>query len=414
MLAEQLKTIGVPFYAARYWLELWDLGNRPVSFGGFEALLRPPVDDDDVGAVRSPCAPELALIAAVGDLRVIGGRFGSWTDRWSLSLDGWRGYDIDGAPPDSVVTAIERAYPLPTTFREAHDEYAYWAWRAFMITMVDAEDGAEGLDALLEPELDLVCQVRVERIRRLLVSDVVECSIEDVLTKQRMYAFVDGRDYKLEASMMRDLGRLKQVAARPAPSIATEGMIAQLIVKVSEAGMIQPVVEPPTPKPVKGRAKKARAKKGHAKKGRKRTGCRTPGVIEALLRTPRPTDHAIARKFRVATTTVGNARRRLIEEGKVDPMAPAFVERRNVPNGYLMDPRGKSPTKPRRKAVAKPASDVVEQSAEAGTKVAAERASLISGRILARKKGKRSSSLPVVNEGQLSLLSGLDPTPSRL
>ncbi len=38
MLAEQLKTIGMPFYAPRYWLELWDLGNRPVSFGGFEAV----------------------------------------------------------------------------------------------------------------------------------------------------------------------------------------------------------------------------------------------------------------------------------------------------------------------------------------------------------------------------------------
>ncbi len=341
MLAEQLKTIGMPFYAPRYWLELWDLGNRPVSFGGFEALLRPPVDDDDVGAIRSPCAPELALIAAVGDLRVVGGRFGSWTDRWSLSLDGWRGYDIDGAPPASVVTAIERAYPLPTTFRESHDEYAYWAWRAFMITMVDAEDGAEGLDALLEPELDLVCQVRVERIRRLLVSDVVECSIEDVLTKQRMYAFVDGRDYKLEASMMRDLGRLQRAAARPASSIVPEVVIVQEFVKVPV------VVETPAPKPAKG----------DAAKGRKRTGCRTPGVIEALLRTPRPTDHAIAKEFGVVATTVGNAHRRLIEEGKLDPDAPALATRSNVPQPYWINPRGRSAIRPRRKAVAKAIGD---------------------------------------------------------
>ena len=368
MLAEQLKTIGMPFYAPQYWLELWDLGNRPVSFGGFEALLRPPVDDDDVRAIRSPCAPELALIAAVGDLRVVGGRFGSWTDRWSLSLDGWRGYDIDGAPPASVVTAIERAYPLPTTFREAHDEYAYWAWRAFMITMVDVEDGAVAIDALSHPELDLVCQVRVDRVRRLLVSDVVECSIEDVETKHRMYVFVDGRDHKLEASMMRDLGRLKQAAARPAPAaIAPEVVIVQEFVKVSVIGTNRHVFETPAPK----------AANGHAENGRKRTGCRTPGVIEALLRTPRPTDHAIAKEFGIVATTVGNARRRLIKEGKLDPSEPAFVKRSNVPNGYLMDPRGKSPTKPRRKAVAKVIGDVGRASPSGPTPVTTTRSQAV-------------------------------------
>ena len=208
-----MRMIGKPFYASRYWIELWHVGARPIAFGGFNPVLRPFSPMDEVGAVRDPCRVELALIAAVEGLRKVGERDdGWWSDRWTATLDGWRGYDVDGAPPPSVLAAIEGAYPLPKILREAHDEHAYWAWRSYMMGVVLGETGVGALEILREPEVDLVCQVRVESVRRLLISDLSASSIEDVETRLRMYAFIDGRDHSLEASVMRDLAQLKAVS----------------------------------------------------------------------------------------------------------------------------------------------------------------------------------------------------------
>ena len=318
VLARQMKTIGAPFFAPRYWLELWELGNRPVAFGGFKALLRPLVDDDDIGEVRSACEPELALIAAVGDLRQVGERSGWWSDRWAASLDGWRGYDVDGAPSIFLVAAIEGAYPLPTTFREAHDEYAYWAWRAFMIGAVDVDgDDVEALDALREPELDLVCQVRIERVRRLLVSDLVATSIEDVETRLRMYLFVDGRDYRVEASAMRDLGHLRKTAARPASTAVPEPTNVPPVASVQSVGESQPPKVP---------------------KERRKPGVQNPAVTAELRADATQSDRAIARKVGVQPTTVGDERRRLGLEDVV-----RSVSRKNVKGAYAMRRRAVGP-----------------------------------------------------------------------
>ncbi len=302
------RTIGAPFCAPRYWVGLWDLGNRPVAFGGFGALLRPLVDEDRSEDTRDHCEPTRALIAAVGNLRVVGGRDGFWTDHWTLTLGGWRGYDLDGAPPPQVVAAVDRGYPLPTTVREAHDEYAYWAWRAYAIGMVDPLwEGTDVLAVLAAPELDLVSQVRAERVRRLLVSDAVSTSLDEIETKLCMRLFVDPSDFALDASVLRDVARLRQAAPRPAPAPVVDAAVASFVAVAHEAASRRAV------------------------RVRRRRGVQNPTVTAELRRDAEQPDHEIARRLGVSPTTVNSERWRL---GLQDVVRR--VSRKNARASYAM------------------------------------------------------------------------------
>jgi len=90
--------------------------------------------------------------------------------RWHASLDGWDRSLMH--PSQTVLARIERALPLPTTVRQAKDEFDYWTQRSHELEMLMGRPG--------DPQLDLPAICRARRVQALYERELPICSIDDL------------------------------------------------------------------------------------------------------------------------------------------------------------------------------------------------------------------------------------------
>ena len=90
--------------------------------------------------------------------------------RWHASLDGWDRSLLH--PSQTVLARIERALPLPTTVRQAKDEFDYWTQRSHELEMLMGRPG--------DPQLDLPAICRARRVQALYERELPIRSIDDL------------------------------------------------------------------------------------------------------------------------------------------------------------------------------------------------------------------------------------------
>jgi hypothetical protein len=91
--------------------------------------------------------------------------------RWHASLGGWDRSSF--APPSpNVMARIEQALPLPSTVREAKDEFEYWKQRSNELEMLMGRPG--------DSQLDLPAICRAQRVQALYEHELPIRSIDDL------------------------------------------------------------------------------------------------------------------------------------------------------------------------------------------------------------------------------------------
>ena len=90
--------------------------------------------------------------------------------RWHASLDGWDRSILH--PSAAVLARIERAFPLPTTVRQAKDEFEYWKLRSTELEMLLGRPG--------DTQLDLPAICRARRVQALYERELPIRSIDDL------------------------------------------------------------------------------------------------------------------------------------------------------------------------------------------------------------------------------------------
>jgi len=113
---------------------------------------------------------EQILHDAVADLLV---RHDPDTDppgRWHARIDGWDRSLLHPSP--AVLARIEQALPLPTTVRQAKDEFEYWKWRSNELEMLLGRPG--------DSQLDLPAICRARRVQALYERELPIRSIDDL------------------------------------------------------------------------------------------------------------------------------------------------------------------------------------------------------------------------------------------
>lgn len=91
--------------------------------------------------------------------------------RWHASLDGWDRGSF-GPPSDRVVTRIEQAFALPTTLREAKEEFDEWKTRSHELEMLMGRPD--------DSQLDLPAFYRAQRVQALYEHELPIRSIDDL------------------------------------------------------------------------------------------------------------------------------------------------------------------------------------------------------------------------------------------
>lgn len=91
--------------------------------------------------------------------------------RWHASLDGWDRGSF-GPPPERVATRIEQAFALPTSLREAKDEFDEWKARSHELEMLMGRPG--------DSQLDLPAFYRAQRVQALYEHELPIRSIDDL------------------------------------------------------------------------------------------------------------------------------------------------------------------------------------------------------------------------------------------
>lgn len=332
-----------PFIAPHFWVGLWEKDGRHVTFGGFEATLLPTGRQEGAGA-RDVCAVEAKLHAAVASIRSPY----TWDERWTEQLGTWGGLE-DGEPHDDIVDLIEGAHPMPKTFQEAVDEYAYWTCRTVESAMCIAIDGETSLEVLSEPYagdpcLDLTVLVRVDRLRPLVLHALPARTIAEIETRLRIYEQMDDKHPVIEAAVLRDLAAIQK---------RTDGPVAQQPRKSASF--------PTTRKPSMPRAPR-------------RVGAQDPRITAELQRDATQSDRAIARHLGVSQSTVGKERGRLglkgivrqVQRGDARPYSmrerPSGIGRVAVPPVPAVQPAPPSVIAPSKPQGKKPSSNRPESS----------------------------------------------------
>lgn len=91
--------------------------------------------------------------------------------RWHASLGGWDRSSL--VPPSPIVLArIESAFPMPSTVREAKDEFDSWKQRSYELEMLMGRPG--------DPQLDLPAICRTQRVQALYERELPIRSIDDL------------------------------------------------------------------------------------------------------------------------------------------------------------------------------------------------------------------------------------------
>ncbi|WP_374547077.1 hypothetical protein [Rhodoblastus sp.] len=91
--------------------------------------------------------------------------------RWHASLDGWDRGSF-GPPSGRVVTRIEQAFALPTTLREAKEEFDAWKTRSHELEMLMGRPD--------DSQLDLPAFYRAQRVQALYEHELPIRSIDDL------------------------------------------------------------------------------------------------------------------------------------------------------------------------------------------------------------------------------------------
>ena len=189
----------------------------------------------------------------------------------TVSITGYQ-MDDSGKPPDKIIRALSRAYPLPATITEAAAEYADWEQRDRDLGLV--------LEDTSDQQLDLPACLRREIVRDLLETGLRATSIHEVLIRQRHLVASEMSEPEIDQAVLLDLEAL--VAAS---------------VHNGQTGT-KPVNDPfgrvQTPQP-------------------KTAGQRRAEVLRLLsnLDTCKLPDREIARRIGVSPQTVGNLRRKM-------------------------------------------------------------------------------------------------------
>ncbi len=104
--------------------------------------------------------------------------------RWHASLDGWDRSLLH--PSERVLARIAQAFPLPTTVREAKDEYDYWIERSRELEMLMGRPA--------DPQLDLPAICRAQRVQALYQRELPIRSIDDLHLRLQFSVSPEWRD----------------------------------------------------------------------------------------------------------------------------------------------------------------------------------------------------------------------------
>ncbi len=173
---------------------------------------------------------------------------------------------------------------MPTTVREAADEYRYWAWRTYMAAMSIACDGETPAEVLSEPFegdqcLDLSVVVRLDLLTPLLLEALPAKSIDEIDLRLAIHEKTGMRHPLLDA-VRRDLATVWADRSETSRRARTAS-------------------DPTSPK-------RSRA-----------PGVQDARITDELKRDPTQSDRTIARKFDCSPATVGKERGRLGLKGVV-------------------------------------------------------------------------------------------------
>jgi flagellar biosynthesis GTPase FlhF len=122
----------------------------------------------------APCKQEMQLRKAVSKFPSVRDNRGGF-----VSIDGCSWMGLLDALPDSLLLAIEGAYPMPETITEAFAEYAYWQRRSREINLV--------LKRPHDDHIDAVTGFRFEMIGSMLYGQIDATSLDEVLIHLRMF-----------------------------------------------------------------------------------------------------------------------------------------------------------------------------------------------------------------------------------
>jgi hypothetical protein len=117
-------------------------------------------------------------------------------------------------PPAHVEAAIRGAYPLPETFAAARAEFSYWRERRH--EMEDLLEGHFG-----DSGLDMVAELRMDIVERLIERDLPVKSPADLLERFRLYRAREWSNVDTEKQLFDDLERIVERAAHPSSAMDT-------------------------------------------------------------------------------------------------------------------------------------------------------------------------------------------------
>ncbi|AWJ86338.1 hypothetical protein TSH58p_22755 (plasmid) [Azospirillum sp. TSH58] len=148
------------------------------------------------------------------------------------SLDGWTGSYGDKMP-DTVRAAVETAYLMPVTLREAQDEYRFWRERDRELERVWCAPGEVGGDTYL----DLPALAREQIINDMLRKGPI-ATLDDLLVRIEMAVELDGFAEDAAPSILEAFKRL--VPNIPAPA-ALNGRFSLADIEADAVGVIKSV-----------------------------------------------------------------------------------------------------------------------------------------------------------------------------
>ncbi len=129
--------------------------------------------------------------------------------RWTKSVDGFELMTMKELPR-RVVRALSEAYPLPTTIAAAAAEFTAWEKR-------DRDVGL-AVEATDDTQLDLPAYFRREVVRRLLETELIAASLDEVLIRQRHSIDSESSNPGIEKAVLRDLETLVSASVQHRPA----------------------------------------------------------------------------------------------------------------------------------------------------------------------------------------------------
>ena len=244
-------------------------------------------------AVFSRCEREQALYEACEPIA----RCETWHDpihpEWASKLDGWTNYSPLKEMPDSVKAAVQSAYPMPRTLRDAWDETRYWTER--MHARWEFDDDFDP-PAAIHARLLLVSAYLYEWPAADLHEAMLRCEWFKADREASYFYPVDREEIDFADIMRRDLFRIDLEHEKASKS----GTV--------QSGRGQPGAEQESADfPAHGDGLKPETQP--VQTGRRLTTRAERRAAAAALIAEGLTDREVARRLGISPTTVGNIRR---------------------------------------------------------------------------------------------------------